>query len=80
MLLIEKEFQIPRTNEPLIQYFGDWIDGVVGEGDIPVRFAVTATDLDTYHCELGILTDAPEVAAEHAESIFGHGSIPPFFG
>jgi len=70
VLLIEKEFQVPRTDEPLIQYFRDWIDGVVSENDIPVRFAVTATNRDAYHCELGILTGALDAGDEHAESIF----------
>ena len=70
MLLIEKEFQVPRTNKPLIPHFRDWIDGVVSENDMPVRFAVTATDGDAHHCELGILTGAPDGASEHTESIF----------
>ena len=62
MLLIEKEFKVPRTDEPLIPYFRDRIDGVVGESDVPVRFAVTATDRNAYHCELGILAGAPDAA------------------
>ena len=70
MLLIEKEFQVPRTNEPLIQYFRDWIDREMGENDVPIRFAVTATDRNAYHCELGILAGAPDTAGEDAESIF----------
>lgn len=70
MLLIENEFRVPRTDKPLIQYFGQRVAGIGRDSDIPVRFAVTATDHDAYNCELGILAGASDATGEHAESIF----------
>jgi len=70
VLLFEKEFQVPRTGEPLIPHFRDWTDRAVGETDVPVRFAVTATDRNAYHCEVGILTGARAVLGKRPESIF----------
>ena len=70
MLLIEKEFEVLRTNESLIQHFSDSIQDIVSESEIPVRFAVTASDADAHHCEVGILTGAGGVISGQAGTIF----------
>ena len=59
MLLIEKEMHIPSIKEEmlLLKYFEKSIKTQLSPGEVPVRFAVTKSDADGYHCELGILTE-----------------------
>lgn len=59
MLLIEKEIDLPRDNQDrsLIAYFQEKVHAIMSDGQIPVRFAVTSSDNDKFHCELGILAN-----------------------
>lgn len=59
MLLIEKEIDLPRYNcdGSVITFFQKKIRSFISEKGIPVRFAVTASDKDKFHCEIGILTN-----------------------
>ena len=58
MLLIEQEIDIPAYmgNGSLLAYFEEAIVKHVDDEGIPIRFAVTKSDSEKYHCELGILT------------------------
>lgn len=70
MLLIEKEFEVARGHESLLRYFCGAVAKALGPHEIPVRFAVTKTNNNKFHCELGILTPAPISITEESESIF----------
>ncbi|MCJ7508192.1 MAG: DUF3326 domain-containing protein, partial [candidate division Zixibacteria bacterium] len=72
MLLIEKEIHIPlpKKNISLLVYFEQAIKKHLSLGEIPVRFAVTKSEADGYHCELGILTDLDNLPVERQNSIF----------
>jgi len=72
MLLIEKEIHIPSIKQEasLLKYFESAIKAQLSIGEIPVRFAVTKSDAEGYHCELGILTDSNSLPAARQISIF----------
>jgi hypothetical protein len=58
MLLIEQEFDIPRcgSNKNLIKFFRDAVERYMPAGQVPVRFAVTSSNDEKWHCELGVIT------------------------
>jgi hypothetical protein len=72
MLLIEKEMHIPAIKEemPLLAYLDKSVNTQLSFGEVPVRFAVTKSDADGYHCELGILREANALPAGRRISIF----------
>ncbi|MBU1208414.1 MAG: DUF3326 domain-containing protein [Proteobacteria bacterium] len=72
MLLIEKEIHIPlpKENIPLLKHFEQAIKKHLSLGEIPVRFAVTKSEADGYHCELGILTKSDTLPVGQQISIF----------
>lgn len=72
MKLIEKEIQIPssKDNISLLNYFDSAIREQLSLGEVPIRFAVTKSDVDGYHCELGILTDSNTLPSGQQLSIF----------
>ncbi len=69
MLLLEQEIDIPRmTGEGgLIAYFRKAVHKLLPAGEIPIRFVVTGSSGEAYHCELGAMggvADFPEAAPE----------------
>jgi len=72
MLLIEKEINIPSIKQevPLLKYFESAIKAQLSIGEVPVRFAVTKSDADGYHCELGVLTESNTLQVGQKISIF----------
>ena len=70
MLLIEREFELARGRDQLLAHLRDAVDRALGPHEAPIRFAVTKTDEDKFHCELGILTPTPIGMTEESESIF----------
>ena len=42
----------------------------LGGKAVPIRFAVTKSNSEGYHCELGILTELNDISAGITESIF----------
>jgi hypothetical protein len=72
MLLIEKEMHIPAIKEemPLLAYLEKSIKTRLSLGEVPVRFAITKSDADGYHCELGILTESNTLPVGRRISIF----------
>ncbi|MHC4424002.1 MAG: DUF3326 domain-containing protein [Planctomycetota bacterium] len=72
MLLTEREIDIPakRGNTSLLAYFGQTIGEYLPTNGVPIRFAVTQSDSDKYHCELGILTELGEACVSGPRSIF----------
>ncbi len=57
MILNEKEITIPRNYNQIFKYFSDKISEHLTKDEIPVRFVITKTDEDNFHCELGVFTD-----------------------
>ena len=75
MLLSERKYVIPvvdnHTN--LLQYLSGMILKKLNSEEIPVRFVVTHTDKQGYHCELGILSNTNNLASPPQNSIFDLG-------
>ncbi|MBT3293723.1 MAG: DUF3326 domain-containing protein [Verrucomicrobia bacterium] len=72
MQLVEKEILIPaRDNQDgLLEYLGQAVAAGLNGDEIPVRVAVTRTDSEGYHCEVGILSGVDHSKAESIESMF----------
>lgn len=72
MLLIEKEIHIPlpKKNISPLKHFEQAVKKHLSIGEIPIRFAVTKSAADGYHCELGILTESDTLQARQQISIF----------
>ncbi len=72
MLLIEQEIDIPayKGNGSLLAYFYQAIRDYLSSDGIPIRFAVTQSGSDGYHCELGILTGLDDAHVSRPTSIF----------
>jgi len=68
MYLYEKEINIPVKNrhEDLLGYFKGNVLREIKGNEIPVRFVVTGTDDNYYHCELGLIAgdDVPNIGRD----------------
>lgn len=71
MKLYESDFKIPIKTKHinLIPYFKDHFNGLEKENKIPIRFVITETDNDFYHCELGFLSSKEY---QNGNSIFSY--------
>ncbi len=72
MLLSEQEIDIPayKGNTSLLGYFEQAIGDYLSSAGIPVRFAVTQSSPEGYHCELGILAGLDDAGIPRPASIF----------
>ena len=72
MILSEREILIGRGagRSSLLHHVRDAVRRELAEDEIPIRLAVTRTDNDGYHCELGILSHAGSFARTPVQSIF----------
>ncbi len=72
MLLKEKNIIIPIDNreQSLISFFESYIKSSLSEDEIPIRFVVTSSDEQNYHCELGVLSGLKEMPGLNPTSIF----------
>ena len=72
MLLIEKETSFPKYEgeNSLLEYFGQKVQGLIHDGDIPVRFVVTKSNDSSYKCEIGVLSDHSSFSLPSSSSIF----------
>ena len=72
MLLLEQEIDIPAVSsgESLIQYFERAVRDHLPAGQVPVRFAVTSSGDNGYHCELGTLDGIEGSCCAAPRSIF----------
>lgn len=61
MRLYEQEFNVPVPPGAgdLLGYFRDEVGRRLGPGALPIRFVVTETNQQSYHCEMGVLS-APD--------------------
>ncbi|MDO9341219.1 MAG: DUF3326 domain-containing protein, partial [Bacteroidales bacterium] len=72
MRLFEKEIKIPIAGSSiqLVQYLSDQVFNVISEQDTPIRFVITKTDNENYHCELGLLSNSENHLVNSDSSIF----------
>lgn len=72
MKLYEQEFKIPihPGEESLLSYFSDGLQHRLGPRHIPIRFAVTVTDQQSYNCEVGILSPTIDDALPRTSPLF----------
>ena len=72
MLLTEKNITIPVSNneQSLISYFENFINNILSDDEIPVRFVVTGSDKYNYHCEIGVLSGVKDIPDLEPDSIF----------
>lgn len=71
MRLFEREIKISKTNEEqLLEFFKNNISEVLNSSETPVRFAVTSTDQEFYHCEIGVLLNEENYLLKSSDSIF----------
>ena len=59
MRVYQAELNIPVVagGHSLHQYFAGQVAGRLGPNEAPVRFAVTGSDAESFHCEVGVLAD-----------------------
>ncbi len=72
MILKEKNIIIPVDNkeQSLITYFEKHINNILTEDEISIRFVVTSSDEQNYHCELGVLSGWNKMQDLNPTSIF----------
>lgn len=72
MRLFEKEIKIPIAENgiQLIQYLSDQVLNAISDQDTPIRFVITKTDNEYYHCELGLLSKSRNQPLNLDSSIF----------
>lgn len=72
MRLFEKEIKIPIAGNglQLVQYLSDQVLNLISDQDTPIRFVITKTDNEYYHCELGLLSKSRNQPLNLDSSIF----------
>lgn len=72
MLLSEKELRISRSKNStnLLEYVSGQVLERLGPNEIPVRFVITRTSDESYHCELGVLSNLDNYSVPPKKSIF----------
>ncbi|MBC8481096.1 MAG: DUF3326 domain-containing protein [Planctomycetes bacterium] len=72
MLLIEREINIPqfKGDGSLLAYFEHSVRDHLNDDEIPVRFVITESDDNKYHCELGVLKGVHGTYGGDLHSIF----------
>lgn len=72
MILNEKEIVITgiKNHTGLIEYFSGQVLDQLTPNEVPVRFVITRTDSEGFHCELGILSDTDTFLTPSRGSIF----------
>ena len=71
MRLYEKELTIPVSpdHKDLLSYIDQALQFRLTDGSSPLRFVVTETDAEYYHCEIGVLAEDGDSAARGPESM-----------
>lgn len=72
MFLVEREINIPRSKQrgSLITFFEQYAQDTLKAAEFPVRFVVTKTNGNKYHCELGVLSGEISSMIRQTPSIF----------
>ncbi|MBA7520635.1 hypothetical protein ES705_12731 [subsurface metagenome] len=72
MLATEREIKIPISSikDSILESLKRIVDDNLNQAEIPVRFVITKTDSDNYHCELGIIENFDKSSFIRPASIF----------
>ena len=72
MLVLERAISLPICNEysSLISYFEQNVRNQLSPDELPVRFAITESNANGFHCELGVLVGKEDFRLLEPESIF----------
>ena len=72
MFLFEREFEIPSApgSRDLLSHIPQSLKFRLADGGFPVRFVMTHTDGERYHCEVGVLDGVPKSRLGRLDSIF----------
>lgn len=72
MFIVEREIDIPRSNKrrSFISFFEQYTQDYLKAAEFPVRFVVTKTSGNKYHCELGVLSGEINSRIRETPSIF----------
>ena len=72
MILNEKELNLPKVknNDNLLSYLTENVVARLDSNEMPVRFVITNTNDNAYHCELGVLSKIDNLPISLRESIF----------
>ncbi len=72
MRLYEEEFVIPVApgHRDLLSHVDQAMRFRLADAGTPLRFVVTATDVEHYHCEIGVMEGGDTPATPKAETIF----------
>lgn len=72
MLLSEKELKISRSKNRtnLLEYISGQVLEKLGPNEIPIRFVITRTNDESYHSELGVLSNVDNYSTPPRNSIF----------
>ena len=72
MKLTEKDIQIAAApgHKDLISHIRAAMEAALGDGAVPIRFAITAMDDAKYHCEFAALDGLASSAANGLASLF----------
>lgn len=74
MLVSERKIVIPlvKNHDNLLHYFSKMISKELNSNEIPIRFVVTHTDEQGYHCEVGIISNIDASVPTPKSSIFDY--------
>jgi hypothetical protein len=72
MFLVEREIDLtePKVKNSLLIYFEESIKNYLPSNETPIRFVVTRSNDNKYHCELGVIVQTEDFPTEKPESIF----------
>jgi hypothetical protein len=72
MKLFEKEIKIPilSNGDNLIDYLSSQVLSMISDEETPIRFVITHTDSEFYHCELGLISKSESRSLNLDGSIF----------
>ena len=72
MLIFEKELEVPAApgHRDLLNHFSSALRFRFTDATIPVRFAITRSGAERYHCEIGILKGLDPSSSDRPDSIF----------
>ena len=72
MYINEEEIKVPvvDNNYQLLYYFAKFFNSYLSEDAIPIRFVISKTDKEYYHCELGILSCSSNKSKIQSDNLF----------
>lgn len=72
MYIYEKSIVIPRfpSHDSPLCFFAETIKTHCAPHEMPIRFAIIATDQEHYYCELGVISDETRIIHASPSSIF----------